>query len=230
MMLNGWRSEKKMQNKNRDRKFKIELKSLDKITGDFAGYAAVFGEQDLLDDICLSGCFADTLAAWKQRGTLPRVLWCHGWVIGHITEIAEDNHGLKVAGKIWIDDPDVANQWQVALAASDQLSMSFGYIAREFERLDDGVRKLKKVDLLDDITLTLDPVNPAAKVSEAKSKTVAMLPDKRTLEAVLRDAGLSRKESKSLLANGYDALRDAKPLDADACASLGAIVTEILNK
>ena len=50
-------------------------------------------------------------------------------------------------------------------------------------------------------------------------------PDERSLESVLRDAGLSRKQAKTLLTNGYKSLRDAEVEDTD----LSEIVSALRN-
>lgn len=215
-----------MQRMNNNEYYRValELKSLDE-TGEFTGYAAFFGNVDLLRDVVSPGAFTATAADWKARGTLPRVFWRHYQVIGHLVEMYEDKNGLFVRGRLWMDRPDVLEVYadiKTAMAGEvvyddegygespGNVGMSFGFTARDYEVID-GVRHIKRLDLADDITITLNPVNPSAGLVEIKSgDVVERVPDVRTLEAVLRDAGCSRRAAKMVLAAGYSSLREAK--------------------
>ena len=46
--------------------------------GQFSGYGAVFGNVDDGGDVLVRGAFAASLADWKARGKLPKMLWQHG--------------------------------------------------------------------------------------------------------------------------------------------------------
>jgi len=192
----------------------FEVKSFDAATGEFSGYAAVFGNVDLLNDVCEPGCFAKTLEQWAARETFPRLYFCHWQLIGHITAMREDHHGLYVEGVFWLDKPDVAEAYCEISEAMPRVGMSFSYSATK-HRVIDGVRRLDAVDLCDDITVTLDPVNTRTEVLEIKSadgERIAV-PTIRATEGILRDAGFTRTTAKTLLASGYAALREAKSAD-----------------
>ena len=167
-------------------KFNFELKSFDALTGEFSGYAAVFENVDLYGDIVYPGAFSQTLKAWESRGTFPRVLWKHEILIGSVTAIEEDSHGLKVTGKIWLDDSIIAEHWKTINPHVDSLCMSFGFITRE-SYFKDGNRHLQKLELLDDVTLTFDPVNPQARVIEAKSQDKKILQIATALSELLNE-------------------------------------------
>ena len=71
--------------------------------GVFSGYASVWESIDLGGDTIRKGAFIDTLNDWKAKGMLPQLLWYHDIkeIIGDWLEMDEDDHGLKVKGKVW---------------------------------------------------------------------------------------------------------------------------------
>ncbi len=42
--------------------------------GTFSGYGAVFSNEDYGGDVILPGAFTETLAEWKAKGKLPKML------------------------------------------------------------------------------------------------------------------------------------------------------------
>jgi len=176
--------------------------------GRFRGYAAVWGDQpDKKGDIVERGAFAQALVEWKDRGTMPRVKWRHRLTVGHVTAMSEDDHGLLVEGQIW--DADVVEALAEAKDAGEAIGMSFGFWPAEGgSRTENGVRYLSRVVLDDDITITISPVNPSAELLEVKGDDAGS-PGPAVLEGVLRDAGLSRKQAKGVLARGLSSLREA---------------------
>ncbi len=194
----------------------LEVKSIDG-QGVFKGYAAVFDEPDRVDDVCLAGCFAESIAEWADRGTFPRLKWQHFNTIGHITLWREDPKGLYVEGRIW--DEGVAEEIRKAVHGDPDdetyeapgVGMSFAFVAITEEYVD-GVRKLYRVAIMDDVTITLRPVQGTTGITEVKggdgSEAFAM---KRRLEGNLRDVGLSRREAKAMIAGGFDAMDGGTP-------------------
>ena len=79
---------------------KFNLESSDENTGEFSGYAAVFGNLDDGNDIIEKGAFAKTIAADLDR---IKILALHNssWLpVGKPLELREDEHGLFIWGKI----------------------------------------------------------------------------------------------------------------------------------
>lgn len=74
------------------------------------------------------GAFEGTLA---EQSSVP-LFWQHAWSwseqvpIGHTTEAAEDERGLRVVGQLYLDDPTVARIWQ-AMNAGALREWSIGY-------------------------------------------------------------------------------------------------------
>lgn len=203
-----------------------------KLAGDdaemtFTGYGAVFGNVDSYGDVIAPGAFADTLASARKTGQWPAMLAQHGgWgvsaedmmPIGIWTDMAEDGHGLKVAGKL-ADTPRGRDAYALLKMqprpALDGLSI--GYIAKAFEartKPDEPRRKLTKIDLFE-ISLVTFPANPKARLTGVKSGGDMTI---REFEAFLRDAGgFSAAAAKAIAASGYKA---ATPRDEGAATEL----------
>lgn len=90
--------------------FKFAAEGLDAKTGEFAGYGAVFGNVDTHGDLIEPGAFAQTIAEWNARGSLPTMKMMHGTgvnpfsgsdlPVGKWQEMREDARGLYMKGKI----------------------------------------------------------------------------------------------------------------------------------
>ncbi len=200
-------------------RFPFELKSLDENTGEFTGYAAAFDVVDELKDVCRPGCFAETLKTWAARGTMPRLLWHHWELLGQISSMVEDEKGLLVTGRLWLDHPGVWDRYTEIRQDYPRVWMSFAYIARPGDcEFTDGIRYIKRLDLMDDITITCCPVNRSAELLEIKSAdgSAVKVPGVRATEFVLRDAGHTRSSAKAIIAGGYPSLREAKSGDIEA--------------
>jgi hypothetical protein len=144
----------------------------------------------------------------------------------------EDAKGLLASGRLWLDDSDAATVFEEVKENLPCMGMSFAFIPT-IVNVENGIRQLKEVTVLDDVTLTPRPVNRQTAVLEVKSADGQRVPSIRATEAILRDAGFSRKEAKAFLAGGYPSLigggvekpsRDAKDADAATALSLGRIL------
>lgn len=132
----------------------------------FKGYLSTFGNVDLVDDVCLEGCFRESL----QKMT-PKLLYQHNWddPIGVFTEIREDSKGLYVEGKMPLADNLVKGKIAPQMKIGSIDSMSIGYRTRVAEYDEEtGIRTLKKVDLYEGSIVTL-PANPEARIEAVKS-------------------------------------------------------------
>lgn len=192
--------------------------------GEFEGYGAVFGNIDLGGDIIERGAFQSSLDEWNSKQMMPQMLWYHDneEIIGDWTEMVEDEYGLRVKGRLWVKGDlkvDEAVKAYNVLRGTSVKGLSIGYRVRDYETQEqmDGsiVRVLKEIDLME-VSIAPWSMNPRAMVTGVKTKD-GELKSKREVEKVLRDAGLSRRESKAFIAGGYEALcRDGKDqVDAD---------------
>jgi len=165
---------------------------------------------------------------------MPVMLWQHKHdePIGVWTEMAEDDHGLLVKGKLLIDDDPLAKRAYAHLKAGSVRGLSIGYsVPKGGGEWDDeaGVYRLKNVKLWETSLVTF-PANEAAQVETVKAAD--FIHDIRECEIFLRDAGFSRSQAKSLLASGFKGLnvqRDAESETDDEEAAAG-LINDFLNQ
>jgi HK97 family phage prohead protease len=178
----------------------LEIKALGK--REFEGYGSVFGNKDWGDDVVLPGAFKRTLSEHKQDDSLPLMFWMHdpSRVPGKWLEMDEDDHGLYVRGQL--ADTDLGNEIHTLLGMKAVSGLSIGYITRDQDFDNDGVRLIKDADLLETSIVSM-PMNPKAQIVHAKSRLsergeyvptedeVAEI--KRDTERFLRTKGFGRR-------------------------------------
>lgn len=197
--------------------------------GLFEGYASVFNVTDSANDRVQPGAFRKSLARARAENRLPPLLWQHDAQkpIGAWHEMFEDSHGLFVRGELFVDDIAQAREAYKLMRAGVVTGLSIGYRTVKAERdPHSGARLLTEVELLE-VSMVTFPANAEARVRHVKSLLAdGQIPSEREFEAFLREAGLSRKQAKGLIAHGYKAVvpdggkalgaRDAAPTaDAD---------------
>ena len=107
----------------------------DPARGEFEGYASVFGGLDSHGDRVAPGAFAQSLADRKSAGRSLPMYMQHGPSLGSDprpvglwTNVAEDTHGLKVAGRLVGLDTD-AGRYNLALIRDGAMrGLSIGYL------------------------------------------------------------------------------------------------------
>lgn len=201
------------------RRFGLEVKlASGSSDGAFEGYGAVFGNTDSYGDVIAKGAFKDTLSAAKSSGHWPSMLLQHGgWgmsaddmmPVGVWTELDEDAVGLRVSGKLAIGTQRGRDAYELLkMEPRPALSgLSIGYSVDDaMVEYGDGVkapkRTIKKVRLYE-VSLVTNPANDRARIELVKSDDPLF---KRTLERILRDAGLSAREAKAFIAEGFKAI------------------------
>ncbi|HQS59738.1 MAG: peptidase U35 [Gallionellales bacterium 35-53-114] len=201
----------------------------------FSGYGAVFGNVDSYGDVIQKGAFKETLREAKKSGQWPVMLLQHGgWGMademmppGIWLDMEEDDIGLKVQGKLADTDRGIEAYKLMKMTPRPAISgMSIGYIAKKFTvgtKPGEPRRLLEKIELME-VSLVTFPANGKARIQSVKSDLTI-----RIAEQALRDAGFSRTEAKSILANGFKAV---PPRDAEDYGELAALIrrnTEILS-
>ena len=215
-----------MMHKQVESRFEVKLQAEN---GCFEGYASVFGVVDSARDRVAPGAFARSLAEMKAQGRLPPLLWQHDTAqpIGAWREMYEDGHGLFVKGDLFVGEIARAREAYKLMQEQVVNGLSIGYRVRQSHRdQKSGVRVITDVDLLE-VSMVTFPANDSARIMRVKSAFASgQTPSEREFEAFLRDAGLSRKQAKGLLADGYKSLlraempwRDAAAMAAPAHAS-----------
>lgn len=186
----------------------------------FSGYGSTFGNADRVGDIVMKGAFTKSLEQHKAEGTLPSLLLHHDMKrpIGVWTKMEEDDAGLYVEGKLTKGVRDADEAYNL-LKDGALHSMSIGYrvMREEYDRSKDA--NLLHEIALHEVSLVTIPANAQAVVGAVKDCDGN--PDVRELERLLRDAGLSRRESKAFISEGLKGLT-GNPVEDVACESIVA--------
>lgn len=167
--------------------------------GTIEGYGSFFGNKDLGGDTVAPGAFAESLASGRKIKMLSQ----HDpyAVIGVWDEVAEDDKGLRVKGRILttIQAGKEAHEL-VKAGAIDGLSMGYQTVRVKSAN---GGRLIEKANLWE-VSLVTFPMNEMTRIDAVKAADLS----KKELERVLtRDAGLSRTAALRLMSGGYDAIK-----------------------
>lgn len=152
----------------------LDLKAL-KDTGEFEGYGSTFGgEPDAYGDVIATGAYADSLAAYKAKGTKPKLFWQHDadQPIGKYLDAREDGRGLFVRGKLNMD-VQRGREAHALLKAGDIDGLSIGYRIKEYSvDTESGVWTLEKLDLVE-VSIVSVGANENAVVQSVKAAKAA---------------------------------------------------------
>ena len=137
--------------------------------GTFEGYASLFNSEDQSRDVIAPGAFRETLARRGVSGI--KMLFQHdpSEPIGVWLDIAEDERGLKVKGRLM---RDVARAREVLslMKAGALEGLSIGFRMEKGARDSrTGIRTLRKIDLWE-ISVVTFPMQPGALITAVKSK------------------------------------------------------------
>ncbi|MBY0259587.1 HK97 family phage prohead protease [Methylobacterium sp.] len=152
----------------------LDLKAL-KDTGEFEGYGSTFGgEPDAYGDVIAEGAYAESLAAHRSKGTMPKLFWQHnpGEPIGKWVGAKEDSHGLLLQGKLNMD-VQRGREAHALLKAGDIDGLSIGYRIKEYSvDTDSGVWTLERLDLVE-VSIVSVGANENAVVQSVKAAKAA---------------------------------------------------------
>lgn len=191
----------------------FELKAVDD-AGNFEGYAAVFNNVDLGDDVILPGAF--TKVKTTRGGKLKLALYHDLTRLVGLADYTQDDHGLLLKGKVNLAVSYARDAYELMKSEIlDSMSIGFNTIKADFEdRAGRRVRLIKEAELWEASFVPFG-MNPAAQVLTVKS-------DIRIFENALRERmGLSQKEAVAVASLGYPALR------RDGGSEATAIVEEL---
>lgn len=184
-----------------------------RLDGHFSGYASLFGKVDQGNDVVMPGAFKKSLE--NRKSSDIRMLFQHDpdQPIGVWKQISEDPKGLYVEGQITRGVKRGEEVLELMRGgALDGLSIGFRTKqARTNPRT--KVRHIIAADLWE-ISVVTFPLLEGARINAVKSSVSPYRkPTMRELEKWLtRDAGLSRRDARRMMANGYHAIdckRDA---------------------
>jgi HK97 family phage prohead protease len=181
-------------------KVPLEIKSLSE--REFTGYGSIFGNTDLGGDVVMKGAFKGSLARQKKNNTLPLMFWGHNpdQVPGKWLDMREDNDGLVARGVL--ADTPLGNEIHTLLKMEAVRGLSIGYVTKDQDFTDDGVRLIKEVELME-LSIVSMPMNPLAQIEHVKSrlsKAGEYVPTVREIENIWRDAGCSKSTARKMVA------------------------------
>lgn len=191
----------------------FELKAVDD-SGNFEGYAAVFNNVDLGDDVIQAGAF--TRVKTTRGGKLKLALYHDLTRLVGAADYTQDDHGLLLKGQVNLNVSYARDGYELMKAGIlDSMSIGFNTIKADFEeRAGRRVRIIKEAELWEASFVPFG-MNPEAQVLSVKS-------DIRVFEKALRERmGLSQKEAATVASLGYTALR------RDGGSEATAIVDEL---
>lgn len=188
------------------------------------GYASVFNNVDSYSDIVMPGAFAKSI-----KGRKPAMLWQHNsdQPIGVWDEMEEQKKGLFVKGRIL---PTTHGNDAYTLVKEGAVSgMSIGYAARKWETdSEKGIRKLTEVELYE-VSLVTFPANEKAQITRVKALNGTFMTE-REFEDFLRDVGgLSQKEAKQVVSEGYKAMVNQRDAGAQELPQLADSLDRLVS-
>ncbi len=186
--------------------------------GTFTGYASTFGVVDLGGDMVVKGAYSETLQRRGARGV--KLLFDHNPSdpIGVWDEIAEDDVGLRVKGRLLLGLQKGREVHELMKAGAID-GLSIGYRVELASRdAGNGARLLEKIDLRE-VSVVTFPMNETSLISSVKGE----LPTEREFERwLMQDAGFSRSQARQIISGGFKSLQATKPGAGDEGASSGA--------
>lgn len=162
----GW--QKKSDTPQREYKsVSFVLESADESTGEFSGYAAVFGNLDSGGDIIEKGAFTKTIVEDFSRIKILSQHNSYELPIGKPMELREDEKGLYIRGRI--SDTQTGRDIRTLLKDGVLSELSIGYDAIAFDYDSEaGIRHLKEIKLWE-VSIVTWAMNDQAKIDDVKS-------------------------------------------------------------
>lgn len=194
-----------------------------------SGYGSVFGNKDNGGDVVMPGAFKECIASGRK----PKMLFQHdaSQPIGAWDEMSEDENGLRMKGRI--SKRGRAGEIADLIKMGGIEGLSIGYRTQEYEMdMDEGVRKLTKLDLWETSVVTF-PMNEMAGIYAMKAEDITQ----RQIERAFKDMGYSNRVAKAMAGGAWkgrdEVLRDvAAPVpevDQRDVDELKALLTETLQ-
>jgi HK97 family phage prohead protease len=193
--------------------------------GSFEGYASVFNNKDLGNDVIKQGAFAKSI--YDKKPKQIKLLYQHKTdePIGVIDSLEEDKRGLKIKGRLAMGTQKGKEVYELMkMGALD--SMSIGYkLSPEDYKYSDKLKKrtITNLDLME-VSMVTFPMNPKAKITKVKLAEMNV----REIEHYLRDVGQMSgsvaKQSANIL---YKSFNQGLEEQRDVVNSINALIETI---
>jgi uncharacterized protein len=209
---------------------KFDVKEIAK-TGEFSGYASVFGVRDSYNESVERGAFKQSLEQHKANGTMPALLWQHDHKepIGVWTRMEEDEKGLYAEGLLLVDDDPLARRAYAHLKAKSVSGLSIGFMPQKDKWDEENkILRLTQVDLWETSVVTF-PANVQARIEQVRA--IDYIKDIRDFETALRDElGFSARQAKRLASGGWRAIADRDGRESDAIQEAAERLIKLLSE
>lgn len=171
----------------------------------FECYGNVKNIIDLDSDRTKDGCFTDSIAYHKMKGTRPLMLWMHkrdSLPVGVWLEFIEDDKGLLLKGRL---SDTITGKDLYILAkdgAIDKFSIGMAVISEAWNS-NDGCNDIYKAHIKE-VSWVNFAANDASEIQSIKSALDDnQMPTRRDLQNLLRSNGLSKRQAEKI-ANEYN--------------------------
>jgi HK97 family phage prohead protease len=190
-------------------------------TGEFSGYAAIFGTVDSHGDVIEPGAFLSSLQQWQAKGSLPAMKMMHGTTVnpfsgsdlpvGKWNSMKEDQRGLLAHGKLSGMDTD-RGRYHYALMEDGALSgLSIGFKPVKQARGTGNVKRRLETINLREVSLVPDGSHDDARITDLKSWNDGQMPSLSQFEDFLREAGFSKSQRTFIATKGLAPLLRGEP-------------------
>ena len=195
----------------------FKMDEVDEDANVFKGYASTY-DLDKGGDIIVRGAFDKTL---QDNANQVKILWQHKQdsPIGKPSVMRADDNGLYIEGKV--SDTTLGRDAKILMKDGVINSMSIGFITKESDYNQDGIRLIKELELVE-FSLVTYPMNEKAIITQIKNAL-----DPRELEHILREAGYTKSQAAKMACVSIKSLREA---ELDEVETLKMQLTQFLNR
>lgn len=201
--------------------------------GRFSGYGSVFGNLDHKNDIIMPGAYDEVLKSGDQVDVYVNHGWLRGELpIGKWAALKQDSKGLFGDAGLVMQMPSAINAyWAMKSGLISGLSVAIIPDHKSSERNADGARVIHNIKALKEISIVTDPANDASRIVSVKFRESLESADtERDIEQLLRDAGLSKWESKAVISRAKAIFTGRDAPDEGADVETTALVLRRLRR
>jgi HK97 family phage prohead protease len=190
--------------------------------GQIVAYLTTFENTDVVGDVIKTGALDKYVEDFNKGQTgILRMLFQHdrSEIIGKWDSLEIDEKGVIGTGTIF-EEVSRGKDVKSLLMRGVLNSVSIGFRATDYVENDKGGRDFKEIELVETSVVDI-PANPQATILSVKAEDGAV--NIRMLEKILRDAGLSIKESKTVASVAKEELsvvRDEQEVESDLLKAL----------
>lgn len=196
--------------------------------GYISGYCSVFGQVDTYDDTIEPHAYDAVVAS----GTKPLMFFNHASYcvpIGVWDKLSVDGIGLFIEGRLNLNNKQGKEVFDaLKFGSMNGLSVAITMQDEDVECDDEGIRHIKNVRELYEVSIVNFPADKNARISDIKSDTIKSI---RDVEHSLCEVGFSQTDAKGVISLVKTALtqeqRDAEKAKAEE--AIKAHIFSILN-